>query len=187
MSRADLAPGFLETERTTTVELLPPAAPPRLPEGNQLLAALRATAERYVSADPGQAGALAGRRAMEAYIADLRGVAHSADEQDGERTIDYLAFFGEVASQRRLNAAFLRLAARQTGRASCDQGADAFEELSSQWLRMRALFFAGGTRKRPAHQVAQRISTRLEAAVRQESSAVQQLLAGLPATEGSAC
>jgi hypothetical protein len=183
MSRDHLPADALEHPQITTFELVTPAGGPRPPDGGRILDVLRDNVTRYLSGSA-EAPQLGGRQALDAYLDDLCAAQRSTRDLGGEHFVDYLAFFGEVASQRQLNSAFLELAASSLAVPALTDLAVGFAALSAEWLKMRSVYFAGSTGRRPVTDVVARLIARMARAVERETALVQDLDRAL--TAGSA-
>lgn len=182
LSRADLPPDAMEYPVITTTEVVVPHEP-RPADGERVLAAIHDSVGHYFAAS-GPGADRSGREAIEDFREDLLAARDSAADLNGDLVMDYLAFFGEVASQRLLNARFVAMAAALCPADGLAEAVDGFAVLAEQWLKLRTVYFVGTTGRRPAADVVRKIATRLASLLAQEREAVQTLARTLPEVDG---
>jgi hypothetical protein len=184
LSRQDVPADAMEHSAITTMEVSVPTQRRPL-RGERMLTALHDSVGHYL-ASAGQGPERSGFLAVEDYRRDLFAVRDFALDLNGGLAMDYLAFFGEVASQRRLNARFLAALDSLLPAEALARAVEAFAALADEWLKLRTLYFVGTTGRRPAGDVVTKVATRLTAVLAREREAVEELTRALPAVARAA-
>jgi hypothetical protein len=156
--------------RNTTIDL--PLEPTSTGLSQEGPAAVLGCLRRYV-ADGGR------RAAVDGFLADLEAVAKAPPDDVQDTIADGILFLGELASQRRLNADFLELAA-EVAPVCLETAAGIFRQTTIEVDRMRRILYFGFRGRRSPTQLLGRLADRLRQISALEAAAIQEIKERLP-------